>query len=251
MGDERLFQAGSRVENLDLSDVHLHGTNFEGARLTETYLLGASITGDIEGLVVNGVEIEPLVAAELERRHPELAQLRANDLGALKGAWAMLEGLWSDTTARARRLGEDRMKERVDGEWSFLETLRHLVFATDCWVARGIHGVARPYHPKGLPWSGVTKDWAREVGVDPDADPTVAEVLQMRSERQTSVSQTLDSLSGTELQEVRTAPDDVGHPRGEHSVLHCIHVLFNEEWYHHRYAVRDLDVLDPTGAATL
>jgi uncharacterized protein YjbI with pentapeptide repeats len=30
--------------------VHLHGTNLEGARLTETYLMDADISGDIEGL---------------------------------------------------------------------------------------------------------------------------------------------------------------------------------------------------------
>ena len=26
----------------------------------------------------------------------------------------------------------------VDGEWSFAQTLRHLILATDTWLARGI-----------------------------------------------------------------------------------------------------------------
>jgi uncharacterized damage-inducible protein DinB len=235
------------VDDLDLSGVRLHGTNLEGARLTETYLSGASITGDIEGLRVNGVEIEPLVRAELVRRHPELAMLRASDIGALREAWSMLEGLWTETTARATRLPEGLLSERVDGEWSFLETLRHLVFATDCWVARGIHGEPRPYHVWGLPWSGAGTEWAREVGVDPDANPTLDQVLEMREDRQASVRATLDVLTDAELGEVRRAPDDGGHPSGEHTVLHCLHVVFNEEWHHRRYAVRDLDVLDPDG----
>lgn len=247
MGDERVFPSGTRVDDLDLSGVHLHGTNLEGARLTETYLMGASITGDIEDLRVNGVEIEPLVRAELERRDPELVTLRAGDLGTLREAWSMLEGRWAQTTARATRLPEDRLAEHVHGEWSFLETLRHLVFATDCWVSRGIHGVARPYHPWGLPWSGVGPEWAQQVGIDLGARPTLDEILAMRGESQASVRRTLDELSDADLQDVRLAPDDGGHPSGEHSVLQCLHVLFNEEWHHRRYADRDLDVLDPTG----
>lgn len=242
-----MFPAGTRVDGLDFSDVHLHGTNLEGARLTETYLLGASITGDIEGLRVNGVEIGPLVRAELDRRHPELVVLRATDLDALQNAWSMLEELWSKTTTRAMRLPEDLLSARVDGEWSFLETLRHLVFATDCWVARGIHGVARPYHPWGLPWSGPGPEWAVEVGIDLDACPALGDVLQMREDRQASVRSTLEELTDAALHHVNRAPDDVGHPSGEHSVLHCLHVVFNEEWHHNQYAIRDLDNLDPDG----
>jgi hypothetical protein len=246
--DGRRFPAGTRVDDLDLSGVHLHGTMLDGARLTDTSLVGATITGDVEGLQVNGVEVEPLVRAELERRHPELARLRATDLGTLRAAWSALEDLWSATTARALRLGEERLRERVDGEWSFMETLRHLVFATEAWVTRGIHGVARPYNPKSLPWGGVTEEWARAVGVDLAADPSLAEVLAMREEGQASARRTLGGLDDAQLLEVRSAPDGDAHPTGDHTVRHCVHVLLNEEWWHHRYAVRDLDVLDPGGA---
>lgn len=245
MPDERIFPPQTRVDGLDLSEVHLHGTNLEGARLTETYLAGASITGDIEGLRVNGVLIEPFVQAELERRHPELLTLRSGDLEVLRGAWSMLEELWAATTTRAMQLPADLLALRGDGEWSFLETLRHLVFATDCWITRGIHGVARPYHPWGLPWSGPGPEWALEMGIDLCASPTPAEVLEMRKDRQSSVRSVLDSMSDAGLHDVRLAPDDDGHPSGEHSVLQCIHVVFNEEWHHHRYAARDLAIVDP------
>lgn len=243
MADERIFPPHTRVEGLDLSEVHLHGTNLEGARLTETYLAGASITGDIEDLRVNGVLIEPFVEAELERLHPELLVLRAGDLTGLRHAWSMVEGLWEVTTTRAMQLPAEQLVERVDGEWSFLETLRHLVFATDCWVARGIFGVARPYHPCGLPWSGPGPEWAIEMGIDLNANPTPAEVLELRAERQLSVRDTLNRLTDAELQDVRLAPDDDGHPSGAHSVLQCLHVVFNEEWHHHRYATRDLAIV--------
>src|SRR5215211_4441379 len=43
---------------------------------------------------------------------------------------------WDAVVRRALALPEDLLHERVDGEWSFIETLRHLVFATDAWVLR-------------------------------------------------------------------------------------------------------------------
>ena len=187
MTDKRQFPQGSRVDDLDLSGVHLHGANLEDARLTDAYLCRADISGDIEGLRVNGVEIEPLVQAELDRRFPERVKLRATDVEGLRAAWSMLEDLWAATTERAGHLNEDLQLRRVDGEWSFVETLRHLVFATDCWLSRGIQLDRHPYHPWGLAWSGAGPDWAREVGLDTTATPDLAEVLPVRQGRQQAV----------------------------------------------------------------
>ena len=58
----------------------------------------------------------------------------------------MIEGLWSGTVARARKLPEPVLHEQVNGEWSFVQTHRHLVLATDCWLRRMVKGIARPYH---------------------------------------------------------------------------------------------------------
>jgi DinB family protein/pentapeptide repeat protein len=245
MTDERMFPAGSRADDLDLSGVHLHGANLEGAKLTDAYLCGADISGDIEGVRINGVEIAPLVQAERDRLFPELVELRASDVEGLRRAWSMLESLWAGTTERAACLPEDLQLRRVDGEWSFVETLRHLVFATDCWLTRAIHLARRPYHPWGLAWTGVAPEWAREVGLDTSATPSLAEVVPVREDHQRAVRVTLEKLTDGELSELRTPPDEPGHPNGEHSVLQCLHVLLNEEWEHHRYAQRDLQVLDP------
>jgi hypothetical protein len=244
MTGERPFPQGSRVDDLDLSGVHLHGANLEGARLTDVSLCGADITGDIEGLRVNDVDIALFVQAELDRRFPERVGLRATDIEGLRDAWSMLEGLWSKTTGRASRLPVDLQVRRVDGEWSFVETVRHLVFATDCWLFRAVQLDRHPYHPWGLPWTGAGPEWAREVGVDIAATPDLAEVLPVRRTHQQAVQAALENLTDPELTVVRTAPDDPGYPNGEHSVLHCLHVILNEEWEHHRYAVRDLDVLE-------
>ena len=39
----------------------------------------------------------------------------------------------------------------------------------------------------------------------------------------------------------RPNPHDPAH---RESVLSCLHVILEEEWEHHRYAVRDLDSLE-------
>jgi hypothetical protein len=247
MTDDRQFPHGSRVNDLDLSGVHLHGANLEGAKLTDAFLRGADISGDIEGLRLNDVEIEPLVQAELDRRHPERVKLRATGVEDLRDAWSMLESLWAGTTERAGRLSHERQFERVDGEWSFVETLRHLVMATDSWLCRAIQLARHPYHPWGLPWGlpgSVDPKWVEEIGLDTSATPDLAEVLPVRLEHQQAVRTALEQLTDRELGEVRKAPEEPGHPDGEHSVLQCLHVLLNEEWEHHRYAVRDLDKLE-------
>lgn len=246
---ERQFREGSRVDDLDLSGVHLHGANLERARLTDAYLVGADISGDIEGLRLNGVEVEPLVQAELDRMYPDRVKLRSTDVAGLQEAWSMVEALWAATTERALRLPDDVQRRQVDGEWSIVETLRHLVFATDSWLSRAIKQEPHPYHPWGLPWGGAGAELTEAVGVDLTASPSLEELLPVRRDHQRAVRETLAELTGDELTEVRVAPDTPGHPAGEHSVLRCLHVILDEEWWHHRYIVRDLDVLDPTGAA--
>jgi uncharacterized protein YjbI with pentapeptide repeats len=243
MTNGRQFPHGSRVDDLDLSGVHLHGANLDGAKLSDAYLRDADISGDIEGLRLNGVEVEPLVAAELDRRFPERVKLRASDVDTLRDAWSMLEGLWAGTTERASRLPGELRQQRVDGEWSFVETLRHLVFATECWLFRAVQLDRGPYHPWGLPWTGADPKWAQEIGLDTSATPDLADVVVVRLQHQHAVRSALESLSDAQLAEVRVAPAEPGYPNGEHSVLQCLHVLLNEEWEHHRYASRDLDRL--------
>ena len=157
--------SGARLEDLDLSSARLHAPNFEGAKITDAWFYNADISGDLEGLRLNGVEVAPLVMAELERRSPERAKLRAADPAGLADAWVMVEDLWQSTIARARKLPEPLLYERVDDEWSFVETLRHLVLATDCWLRRMVKGMDHPYHPWGLAGSWLTDpaSW----GMDP------------------------------------------------------------------------------------
>lgn len=82
----------------------MHSPNFEGTRITDGWLRDAEISGFIGGLRVNGVEVAPLVEAELDRRFPERVKLRAPEPQGLADAWAMIEDVSRTTVARARAL---------------------------------------------------------------------------------------------------------------------------------------------------
>ncbi len=150
------------------------------------------------------------------------------------------------TLARAGALPERSLSERVDDEWSFVETLRHLVLATDCWLRRMVKGMDRPYHPWGLAgsWLNDPAGW----GIDPAATPTLDEIVEVRRERMDEVRRTISAVTVEELGRVCLPPATPGHPNVPHTVLECLHVILEEEWEHHRYAVRDLELLE-TGSS--
>ena len=56
--------------------------------------------------------------------------MRPDDADGFREAWAILERLWEETVARARTFPEAELHRSVDDEWSFIQTLRHLNFAT-------------------------------------------------------------------------------------------------------------------------
>jgi uncharacterized protein YjbI with pentapeptide repeats len=109
---------GERLDDADFSGGRLHSPNFEGTRITDGWLRNADISGYIGGLRVNGVEVAPLVEAELDRRFPERVKLRATDPQGLAEAWVMIEDVWYGTVARARTLPEALLYERVDDDWA-------------------------------------------------------------------------------------------------------------------------------------
>jgi DinB family protein len=180
--------------------------------------------------------------AERVRLRVERDKLKSTDPEGLADAWAMIEEFWTGTVARARELPESMLHEKVEGEWSFVQTHRHLVLVTDCWLRRMVEGIAHPYHPWGLGGSWLTSP--RRWGLDPDADPTLDQVLTLRRERMDEVSGVIAGATARELERSCVPPNSPGHPSKEHTVLQCLHVILKEEWQHHRYAVRDLQLLE-------
>jgi uncharacterized protein YjbI with pentapeptide repeats len=232
---------GQRLNSPDFSGSHIHDANFEGARITDAWLKDADVSGYVKGMTLNGIEVWPLVEAELNRRTPERAKLTARDPSGLAEGWTVIEEIWAKTLESARGLPDAMLYERVDGEWSFVETLRHLILATDTWLGRMVKGEARPWHPWGLagPW---LKD-PEAIGLDSAARPSLDEVLTVRGGRMDSVRQTIARTSQEDLLRMCVPPDTTHHPNQPRTVLQCLHVILDEEWEHNRYANRDLAAL--------
>jgi hypothetical protein len=238
---------GSRFTHVDLSEAHIHDAAMRDVRITSAWIQDLVIEGEIEGsLVVNGVDLLPLLDQELNARHPGRETVYAvmtGDADAFRAAWAVDQDVWAETVERARRLPEERLHERVDGEWSFIETLRHLVFATDSWVLRAVQGVASPYHPLSLPFSEMGE--IPGVPNDVEARPSLDEVLALRGGRAAIVSAVIEHLTDEQLAETTEPVEPVGYPESESfPVRRCLAAIMREEWEHHLFANRDLAVLE-------
>lgn len=245
--------AGSRFEGVYLTDARFHGVDLTNARfrlvdLTGVMIRGAAlvnldISGQIENLRVNGVDVVPLVEAELNRRYPDRVKMRPTDADGFREAWDILERLWRRTVERARGMPPALLHERVEGEWSFIETLRHLVFATDAWVQRAILGEPSPWDPLDLPHDEMPDE--PSVPCDRDARPSLDEVLALRADRVATVRHVIADLTDEKLAGMTQPVLEPGYPAPESfPVRDCLHVILDEEWEHRLYAERDLDVLE-------
>jgi hypothetical protein len=171
----------------------------------------------------------------------------AQSVAELRAAWAVLAGLWAEAIERAGRLPEDARQARVDDEWSFVETLRHLLFATDAWAGRAVLDAERPYHPWGFPASGYADDDAVAIGLDLGARPSFDDVVAARATRVATVTAILDSLTDADLERVCRRSPGPGYPELERTVRQCMKVVLREECEHGRYVRRDLAVLERRG----
>ena len=102
--------------------------------------------------MINGVDVAPLIEAELDPRDPNRPKMRPPTRPGSARRGTSSSGCGPATVERARKLPPDQLHVSVDGEWSFIETLRHLVFATESWVHRAILGDPAPWDPLSLPW---------------------------------------------------------------------------------------------------
>jgi hypothetical protein len=234
---------GAEFVDIDMSGAMLREVDLSGAQMRGVLLIGADIDGAIDGLRVNGVEVAPLIEAELDRLHPERTKLRPSTPDGMREAWDVVAAFWDETVRRARALGDEALHRSVDGEWSLVETLRHLIFVTDLWIGYEIERAPRPFHPIGLPASFDTNGDA--YGIDASADPTVDEVLEVRAGRIAHVRNLLATMTQEDLDRVPEPDPEPGWPaRKPRSAAACLRVVFNDEWAHHQFAVRDLAIIE-------
>lgn len=245
---------GSEFDRADLSGsrfttVLLDGTVIRNSDLHRVTMRGVEISdtiidGEISNLVINGVDVAPLVEAELDRRHPERRAFQPTTADGFRAAWAINERLWAATVDRARRLDAELLHESVGGEWSFVQTLRHLAFAGESWVGRAVLGDPSPWHRLSLPWDEMQP--IAGVPHDRDARPSLDEALALRHAAMALVRGVLEDLTDERL--AATSPPLVGAgwpPEGEtFEVRKCLLIVLNEEWWHRRFAERDLAVLE-------
>ena len=226
---------------VDLSGADMRGVSLNGSRIRGVELVNVEIYGELDNVVVNGVDIAPLVDAELNRRMPERVKMRPVDADGFREAWVILERLWEGTVERARKFPEADLHRSVGDEWSFIQTLRHLNFASAAWVGRMILGNASPWHPLALPWDEAP-GWDG-IPWDRAAQPSLDEVLAVRRERQEMVGNVMASLTDERLaSEVACA--EPGWPQAESFPFkECLQIVLIEEWEHRLYAERDLTVL--------
>lgn len=232
---------GAEFVHLDMSAASFREVDLSGARMYGVLLTGADIDGDIRDLKINGVEVAPLVEAELDRRYPERTKLRPTTAAGMREAWAVVRSFWGETMRRAGALPEADRHRSVNGEWSFTQTLRHLVFVTDAWLGHAVQGRLHPFHPLGLPPTFSTDVY----GIDPAAAPTYDEVVAVRNERMAQVAAFLEAVTQDDLDRVREPNAAPGYPpAAARTATACLHVIFGEEWTHHQFAVRDLAVVE-------
>lgn len=225
--------AGAVFWGADLSGARFRDVNLTGARISHAWLVDVAVDALIDRLVINGVDVTDYVN-ERDPWHPLRTMLRVTDVDGARAGWAALEKTWAETADQARRLTEDALHESVDGEWSFVQTVRHLVFAIDKWFTAPI--LSEGFHPIGLPNSGsVEFPWP---DLNQSLSPAVDEALAVHANRAARVRAYVGSM----------APDELARPvdvleNGTNPVHECLFTVFEETFWHIRYARRDLAIL--------
>lgn len=232
-----------RFDDEDLTGAEFRECDLSRARLVGVVMQDAEIDGLVTNLVVNGVQVMPYVEAELDRRHPVRLLIRSDEPSDLREGWRQLRAGWATTAARVRSMPDGSEHHRVDGEWSMVETLRHLVFVHDSWFRRCVLGLTEPFTPIGLASPFVPDQ--EEQGLDPSSRPSLDEVLVVRDRQGSEIEAWLAEVTREQLAQTAPVPADDRWPpyaRGR-SVRECLGTVLNEEREHHGFCVRDLDKL--------
>jgi hypothetical protein len=231
-----------RFVDQDFSAAEFRECMLNGARLIGVVMQDAEIDGLVTNLVVNGVEVTAFVETELDRRYPVRVLIRSDAPADLLDGWRQLRADWATTVDRLR--ASPGLEHRtVNGEWSALQTMRHLVFVHDSWFRRCVLGSTRLVTPIGLA-SDFVPD-REEQGLDLTAEPSLDEVAAVREEQAAELDAWLTTVTSAQLAAAAPIPEGDGWPpyaRGR-STRQCLGTVLTEEWAHHGFCVRDLDLV--------
>ena len=165
---------------------------------------------------------------------PKPQNVPADPAEARASATALAERVEA-TIARASSFTEDDRNRRVDGEWSTVESLRHLVLVADLWLSKMLRGEDDPFHPIALPPTFMPPKLPGS-SIDPDARPSFDEACDVLRGRVAAVVEYCDAVGREELDRLHASHAGTG--------AGCLGVLFTEFKAHDSFMNRDLDAIE-------
>lgn len=230
---------GALLRGADLSGLEIRDSDVSGLRVIDCLADEISVSGAMGRVIVDDVDVTDHVREVLDARHPVRRSAReAATPVQFRQAWDAVQHEWDALIASAHD-SPALVSAHVGGEWSLLQTLRHLRFAADAWIGTAVLGEVRPHHPWGLPADGTTEDVIAALGLDLAAEPGLDDVLAARAERRGTVEQLLGSLTEDGLDRVYERTPGPGYPVREYTVRRCLRVVLTEEAEHLRFTLRD------------
>ena len=155
-------------------------------------------------LRINGVDVIPLVEAELDRRFPGRAERRAADPDGCVRTGPRWSAPGRPPRARGRAAG-GRCRDVGRRGVVVRADAAPLVLATDLWLGKSILGVESALHPLGLagPYAAERGPACRSSTTEA---PAYTEVLEARAERVAMVRDYLATVTPDALAVPRTQP---------------------------------------------
>ncbi len=225
--------AGAVFWGADLSGAMFRDVNLTDLVVGHALMVNVDIDAQIDRFVINGVDVTAYVN-ERDPWYPLRNMIRPTDPEGARAASAGVDAAWASTIAMARTLPDAALDESVDGEFSFVQTLRHVVFAIDKWFTVPVLGEA--FHPSGLPNTG-SVDFPFP-GLDYASAPTVDEALAVFEDRMQKVRDYVVGVTAADF----TTPVEILE-NGTNPIQECLFTVFEEAFWHNRYARRDLEIL--------
>ena len=225
--------AGAVFWGADLSGARFRDVNLTDVKISHAWLVNVDIDALVDKVVINGVDVTAYVN-DSDPWYPLRAMLRPTDPEGMRAARAALEDVWAKTITRATALPEEMLHQSVNNEWSFVQTLRHL-------VSRWTSGSRRRSSEKA------STRWGCRTAARSTSRGRASITTSGRLCRELSPCVPIAPTAFAYLESVATT--DFTRPievleNGTNPLQECLYTVFEEEFWHNRYALRDLAQLE-------